>query len=486
MKRQIAILLTLLLLGALMGTSALAWSEYGAVYTAIDELSNDRLESQGTDMLPTLSESISFGLYVDIVDDLEGYDITEYAALFYEQYGYGEGSAQGGALMMLYVTEQEGQVSIQDCCVYGDGVGREVMASDASDGMMEALAAVLSLEEPMSYEAAGEACADAVDIFAAQMSALVLERTGATLTGEAAVPEASAAQRSSAPEVSETASAEDSEALAAEPAQTSAASAAQTTQSLSLGQLIIDNAELLTEKEKLRLEDKAQRISQQYGCNIYVLTVPTMDGAERREFAKAYYTEHQLGSGEYRNGILFMIAMDTRDYVTITYGRNPEDTSQYGSGILAFTDYGISQLEEQVVPYLSEGDYYTAFDTYVDTCRVYLSTYDQGTPYDVGVRLPGEPIFGAFEIGIIILVPLLIAFIVCMVFRAQMKTAVKATRAGDYLVDGSFHITESRDDFIRTTRSRRKIERTSSSGGGSSGGSTVDSDGFGGSSGGKF
>ncbi len=482
MKRRIAILLTLLLLGGLMGTSALAWSEYGAVYTAIDDLSNDRLESQGTDMLPTLSESIAFGLYVDIVDDLEGYDISEYAALFYEQYGYGEGSAQGGALMMLYVTEQEGQVSIQDCCVYGDGVGQEVMASDASDGMMEALAAVLPLEEPMSYEAAGEACADAVDIFAAQMSALVLEQTGATLTGEATVPEVSAAQ--STPETSETASAEASEASTEEPAQTPAASAAQTTQSQS--QLVIDNAELLTEKEKLRLEDKAQRISQQYGCNIYVLTVPTMDGAERREFAKAYYTEHQLGSGEYRNGILFMIAMDTRDYVTITYGRNPEDTSQYGSGILAFTDYGISQMEEQVVPYLSEGDYYTAFDTYVDTCRVYLSTYDQGTAYDVGVRLPGEPIFGAFEIGIIILVPLLIAFIVCMVFRAQMKTAVKATKAGDYLVDGSFHLTESRDDFIRTTRSRRKIERTSSSGGGSSGGSTVDSDGFGGSSGGKF
>ena len=482
MKRRIAILLTLLLLGGLMGTSALAWSEYGAVYTAIDDLSNDRLESQGMDMLPTLSESISFGLYVDIEDDLEGYDISEYAALFYEQYGYGEGSAQGGALMMLYVTEQEGQVSIQDCCVYGDGVGQEVMASDASDGMMEALAAVLSLEEPMSYEAAGEACADAVDIFAAQMFALVLEQTGATLTGEATVPEVSAAQ--STPETSETASAEASAASTEEPAQTPAASAAQTTQSQS--QLVIDNAELLTEKEKLRLEDKAQRISQQYGCNIYVLTVPTMDGAERREFAKAYYTEHQLGSGEYRNGILFMIAMDTRDYVTITYGRNPEDTSQYGSGILAFTDYGISQMEEQVVPYLSEGDYYTAFDTYVDTCRVYLSTYDQGTAYDVGVRLPGEPIFGAFEIGIIILVPLLIAFIVCMVFRAQMKTAVKATKAGDYLVDGSFHLTESRDDFIRTTRSRRKIERTSSSGGGSSGGSTVDSDGFGGSSGGKF
>ena len=69
------------------------------------------------------------------------------------------------------------------------------------------------------------------------------------------------------------------------------------------------------------------------------------------------------------------------------------------------------------------------------------------------------------------------------IFKSQMKTAKKATGAGNYLVGNSFQLTDSRDDYIRTTRSRRKIERDNS---GDSGGSSVDSDGFGGSSGGKF
>ena len=139
-----------------------------------------------------------------------------------------------------------------------------------------------------------------------------------------------------------------------------------------------------------------------------------------------------------------------------------------------------------MVPKLSDGDYFAAFQTYLTDCETYLDCYSQGTAYDKGVRLPGEPLFSLVQILIIIFVPILIALIVCMIFKAQMKTARKATGAGNYLVDGSFQLTKSRDDYVRTTRSTEKIERNNSGGSGSSGGSSVDSDGFGGSSGGKF
>ena len=119
-------------------------------------------------------------------------------------------------------------------------------------------------------------------------------------------------------------------------------------------------------------------------------------------------------------------------------------------------------------------------------CETYLDSYSQGPAYDKGVRLPGDPLFSPMQILIIIFVPLLIALIVCLIFKAQMKTARKATGARNYLVDGTFQLTESRDDYIRTTRSTEKIERNDSGSSSSSGGSSVDSDGFGGSSGGKF
>ena len=83
-----------------------------------------------------------------------------------------------------------------------------------------------------------------------------------------------------------------------------------------------------------------------------------------------------------------------------------------------------------MVPALSEGDYATAFRTYLTDCETYLSYYSQGKAFDKGSRLPGAPLFSPVQILIIIFVPLLIALIVCLIFKSQMKTAKKATGAG--------------------------------------------------------
>ena len=256
--------------------------------------------------------------------------------------------------------------------------------------------------------------------------------------------------------------------------------------------LIQDYAGLLTEEEASALEEKAEVISSEYDCGTYVLTVDSLDGKNRRDFAKDYYKEYNLGSGDYKNGILFLIAMETREYVTVTYGRDPNDSSNYGAGILAFSDSDISSMEDQVVPYLSDGDYAGAFDTYLDLCRTELWDYAQyggGQVYTEGDReyalddteYPWYHYLGPVHIAIIILVPLLIALVICLIFRSQMKTAKKATQAGAYVVKDSFQVTAAQDNFLRTERSERYIAQDNDSGG-----SSVDSDGFGGSSGGSF
>lgn len=241
---------------------------------------------------------------------------------------------------------------------------------------------------------------------------------------------------------------------------------------------IMDSAGLLSDEQRLVLENQAQYLSETYGCGVYALTVDTMYGAERRQFAEDFYIENDLGVGDYRNGILFLVCMDTRDYVTVTYGRNPSNTTQYGSGILAFTDAGIAQMEEDVVPQLSDGDYDEAFEIYLDTCEEYLTYYAE---HGEG-KVPADSGDILMRLAIVILVPLLIALIVCLILRSQMKTAKAATGAGDYIPQESFALTAKRDRFIHTTRHREKIERSSGSGSGSS----VSSSGFGGSRGGKF
>lgn len=491
MRKWISKFVLALLFAMTLTLSAFAWQDHGNTYTAIDALDSQRFATQGETSLPALSDQFSLGLHVDIVDDLEGESIHDYAALFYNSYGYGVGSDQGSALLMIYAVDQGNTIDFVDYCIYAQGQGSDALDTDYAANLYAALDLILQ-GTGLSYEEAGTACANAVDTFAANITFLMaaqsdpslLPEGGAEALAPQAVPDAEMEPQGvpNAPET-DPASVPENAAPATEPAQAAAPVKNAQTPEAADSSLILDEADLLTDAQALRLEAQAQKIAAKYDCNPYVLTVDSLDGATPREFAKSYYQEHDLGSGDCRNGILFLVAMDSRDYVTITYGRNPTDPKEYGVGILAFTDYGISKLEDDVVPKLSDGDYFAAFQTYLTDCGTYLDYYSQGNVFDKGSRLPGAPLFSPVQILIIIFVPLLIALIVCLIFKAQMKTAKKASGAGNYLVDGSFHLTDARDNYIRTTRTSHKIEREES---GSSGGSSVDSDGFGGSSGGKF
>ena len=375
-------------------------------------------------------------------------------------------------------------IDFMDYCIYAKGQGSDALDTDYAENLYAALDLILQGTN-LSYEEAAEACANAVDTFSSNITFLMAAQSDPSLLpeggAEALEPQGMPDEEMEPQGVpNETESDLNTKPGLAVPAAETPSVPAQTSEPAD-NTLIFDEAGLLTDTQKLRLEDQAQNIAAKYDCNPYVLTVDSLDGATPREFTKAYYQEHELGSGDYRNGILFLVAMDSRDYATVTYGRSPDDSSQYGVGILAFTDYGISELEDDAVPKLSDGDYFAAFQTYLTDCEMYLDYYySQGEAFDKDSRLPGAPLFSPVQILMIIFVPLLIALVVCLMFKAQMKTAKKAAGAGNYLVDGSFQLTDARDDYVRTTRTSHKIERNNS------GGSSRDSNGFGGSSGGKF
>ena len=139
--------------------------------------------------------------------------------------------------------------------------------------------------------------------------------------------------------------------------------------------LVMDTYELFKPEATAELEQKAQDASAGHGVNVYLLTVPDIGGQNVREFAKDWYRSYDLGYGEGKSGILFLIALDSRDYVTITYG----------GGVTAFTDYRIAQIEDKIVPMLSDGSYYKASDTYIEMCADTLDFYaEKGAPLDSG------------------------------------------------------------------------------------------------------
>ena len=112
MRKWILKLTMALLLALTLSLPSFAWLDHGSTYTAIDALDSERFTTQGEVTLPTLSNQFALGLHVDIVDDLEDYSISDYAALFYDQYGYGSGAEQDGVLLMIYATDQGGTVDL--------------------------------------------------------------------------------------------------------------------------------------------------------------------------------------------------------------------------------------------------------------------------------------------------------------------------------------------------------------------------------------
>ena len=123
-------------------------------------------------------------------------------------------------------------------------------------------------------------------------------------------------------------------------------------------------------------------------------------------------------------------------------------TITYGGGVTAFTDYRIAQIEDKIVPMLSDGSYYKASDTYIEMCADTLDFYaDKGAPLDSG----NDPAKGWIKWVFVFVIPLAVACIVCGIFYAQMKTANEQTHANAYMPAEGLALSVVEDTYTHTT-----------------------------------
>ena len=217
-------------------------------------------------------------------------------------------------------------------------------------------------------------------------------------------------------------------------------------------QYVIDNADLMSSSEEAALEEKAQALRQEYGMDVVILTVDSLDGKRPQDYADDYYDYN----GYADDGVLFLLSMEERDWYISTKG----------NAIYALTDYGIQQVGESALPYLKNGDYYGAFDAFLAALPTYFSAYNDGTPIDGTVPTSGDYYHG---------------------MRACMNTKRPQRSAGSYLNDSSYHLRTNRDLFLYSNVTKTRIQQESSSSGG--GGSSVHTSSSGsthGGGGGKF
>lgn len=249
---------------------------------------------------------------------------------------------------------------------------------------------------------------------------------------------------------------------------------------------VVDHAGLFSSEEIFLLENEARTLSDTYGMDVVIVTTWSMDGKSAQSFADDFYDDNGYGIGSDDSGILFLLAMESREWYVSTCGQ----------AIYAFTDYGIDQLVDKIIYDLSSGNYYYAFDTYLSMLPAYFDAYKNGKPidnysyYPPGDNYPGNsddhvyyPDYGydfdtvekdGLYYGKAVLISLLIGAVVAAIvlycMRSAMNTAKPQRDAGTYVKSGTYRLNIQQDIFLysRVSRTRRAENNTGGSRGGGS------------------
>ena len=247
---------------------------------------------------------------------------------------------------------------------------------------------------------------------------------------------------------------------------------------------LVDDADLLSDAEESSLLAALDEISERQEQDIVVVTTESLDGKTATAYADDFFDYNGYGLGDTRDGILFLISMEDRDWAISTRGY----------AITAFTDYGQRYMMEEILPYLSAGEYYDAFMTFANLADSLITEADNGTPlddYSDPDDYDGDDVYQTPYVTytiIALLIGFVLSFIPVSVMKHQLKSVRTQNNADQYAKAESLDVQEANDIFLYTSVSREEIpqESDSDSGGGGSSTHTSSSGATHGGSSGKF
>lgn len=201
---------------------------------------------------------------------------------------------------------------------------------------------------------------------------------------------------------------------------------------------VVDEAGLLTVQEAAELEASCQEFKATSGMDLVLLTVNSLGGKTAMVYADDYFDANYS-----ENGILLLIAMNEREWYISTAG----------AAIEAFNDVDLMGMEDGIMKYLPDGEYFNAFNRFVSDAEYYWNNEE----------------ISDFEASLVIGLPvgLIIALIAILIMRGTMNTKASQRAAENYQVGGSFYIRKHQDLFLYSKVTKQaKPQQNSSSGGG--------------------
>ena len=223
---------------------------------------------------------------------------------------------------------------------------------------------------------------------------------------------------------------------------------------------LIDDADLLSDEQEKIIIEKLNEISKKYQQDVVIVTVYSIEGKTATEFADDYYDYHNYGFSDERDGILFLLSMEYRDWAISTTGQS----------ITVFTDAGLEYMTDEFLPEISKGNYEAGFTKFIELADQFFKQAEKGKPYDVNY-LPKGPL-GWHWLLITFIVSALLALTILQSMKNKLVSVKRKSAANDYIKPNSFVLTDQKDLFLYRNIAVTKIPKNTSSGGRTGGSST--------------
>ena len=224
-----------------------------------------------------------------------------------------------------------------------------------------------------------------------------------------------------------------------------------------------DHYGLLSASQRNTLEQTAQQLADKYQVGVYTLIVDDIGNMTARNYATKYFNQYDLGVGPNKGAILLLVAVDSRDYITITHGDSGgSPVIGVAGGIDMFTDVTLDYIESDIVRHLRSNDWTGALNEYYSDCSEAMEYFvAHGEPmnnyYAIDYTNPEQEKnilhLGGTIVSILAAlgIPGFVASSKVRREKAAMETAKEATDANTYIKQGSFSLLRKNDDFVRSS-----------------------------------
>lgn len=220
---------------------------------------------------------------------------------------------------------------------------------------------------------------------------------------------------------------------------------------VALKNLIYDEAELLSSVEKAELNTLANKYSADRETDFIVFTTNNTDNMDVLKLTQDFYDDRAPGYDKaHGNAAILTIDMRNRDLYLAGFYKGE-----------TYLDYGrLDKIRDKISPSLTSGEYASAIETYIRTAHRYMG-------FEPGVN-PDNILFnGWFQLAAAIVIGGLVVW--WMAHNSGGRVTVQRKTYEDAQTSGML---AHRDQFIRTTVTKVKIQKPSGSSGGGGGGRT--------------